>query len=542
MTPRSQRRSFSDGPSPDGGHAGVAVAAARFLVAVARMVALAQRGKLSSGDVEPQSVYAEQAAREAGAGQRSVRIVFAAGAAFVGGTPLHAASWAHECFESLELALREGGWSVIRIDGPIAAEEVVALAERIAAGSMETRAEAWSGEHVHLESANTEAFVSVARDIARDPSRLALAYGSALATLWEARSAMGRGAFPALPGLHRVAQLIVEIALAERVAFSQPTGRRLGGDESALGLDACLLAVSMMLRITDDRRLLRSIALAAMLIPFAPFDSRGAVRTSGGPPSVGRGRRIMLPRTIAGQASAIWFGIAGLSESARDVVVLAHETQLHRYRRMESEGTRCAAPTLPARVIACSVRFYELLAGTSARAQVDLDQVLITMEQEAGDEDDRLVHRLLLATLEVLPTGTMVQLTTGEVGAVRSPAREEVPLEPRVELLFDARGSALRVPTTVDLAAPSRASEPRRRLRRVVTLGHSASSHVKEDGTTAVEMDVPLKRPAARDATAKSSRPPLRRSSHPRSPSEAPLRLGPEILAGFDEPSSDKED
>jgi hypothetical protein len=79
------------------------------------------------------------------------------------------------------------------------------------------------------------------------------------------------------------------------------------------------------------------------------------------------------------------------------------------------------------------------------------------LEQLAADPNiDRVVLRLLIRTVGVIPAGSIIEFETGEwavvIGPSSNPSAVDLPL---VRLVTDRKGRALETPKELDLGAPS---------------------------------------------------------------------------------------
>ena len=78
----------------------------------------------------------------------------------------------------------------------------------------------------------------------------------------------------------------------------------------------------------------------------------------------------------------------------------------------------------------------------------------ISMLKEKGI--DRVILRLLVRTVGVIPAGSIIEFETGEWAVVIGPSSNPASLDlPTVRLVTDRRGRALEAPRELDLGAPS---------------------------------------------------------------------------------------
>jgi hypothetical protein len=116
-------------------------------------------------------------------------------------------------------------------------------------------------------------------------------------------------------------------------------------------------------------------------------------------------------------------------------------------------------------------RYNDLVTPEPGLPPPSPDFAIATISDEMTDEADRTVLRLLVATLNLLPVGTVVQLTTNEVGELihsRSPGSAEG--KAWVRIVRDGRGAPLQEPIELDLTAPLQKGQPTRRISRVLSI------------------------------------------------------------------------
>ncbi len=75
-----------------------------------------------------------------------------------------------------------------------------------------------------------------------------------------------------------------------------------------------------------------------------------------------------------------------------------------------------------------------------------MQAIIQTME----DQFAPYLVRALLQALSIFPVGSLVRLSSGEIGRVAA-ANPERPMSPIVEIIFDSRDNRLDPPTTMDL-------------------------------------------------------------------------------------------
>ncbi len=136
-------------------------------------------------------------------------------------------------------------------------------------------------------------------------------------------------------------------------------------------------------------------------------------------------------------------------------------------------GLRTAS--MQARIIATARAFNDKLTPAAGATALPADEAIAELEQAATDAADRTALRLLIGALGLFPTGTLVELSTGEVAiVVQTPASPALYSQPQVRIVLDATGGSLARPVAIDLAQRPGRGEPPRHIRKVVaTSGRS---------------------------------------------------------------------
>ncbi len=119
-------------------------------------------------------------------------------------------------------------------------------------------------------------------------------------------------------------------------------------------------------------------------------------------------------------------------------------------------------PTLHARVVALARHYNDLLTPEPGPPPPLPEAAVATLARELADPTDRTILRMLVAALGLFPVGTVVQLSSGEVGEVISANRGRAQGKPLLRVSMGTDGGVLATPVEVDLA---RAGEVRSVVR-----------------------------------------------------------------------------
>lgn len=104
-----------------------------------------------------------------------------------------------------------------------------------------------------------------------------------------------------------------------------------------------------------------------------------------------------------------------------------------------------------ARIVAVSDVYDALLADRPYRAAYTVNQALTILRRMAGIYLDPQCVDALIANIAVYPIGSVVELSTGEIGVVVD-VNKEMPTRPVVRLVFDRQALRLQRPHEVDLS------------------------------------------------------------------------------------------
>ncbi|MBW2457646.1 MAG: hypothetical protein JRI68_24290 [Deltaproteobacteria bacterium] len=426
-------------------------AATKVLLALHR---LAQQSTLYAADNEAQRRALEATASAAAdygrTTGRNITIFFSDRAVYVGRRLLRANRPVYAAANQLRNLLALMGVSQITIGFDVPVDDLRSLQEAFATAMREKRAASAPADlsRIRLRVGRPPGEFTEFDGLPEEERALKI-YALAVVIVRRFFEQLQRGSFE-LPGhLRRIGQQLIQLAESGSPAFLATTVSRPAHDDAGRAVSSALLALSMARQLTDDPRLLRRLATATMLCDVgkprvAGLDPTGQQRSGMRLPVVGVDQYAELPRATAVVTSALGkMTDAGMLRS-----VLVYEA-LHLSYQEEAGvaygGAR--APALLARIIAHARRFQEEL--TAGRAAPD---VLAKLVRLAESEIDRQVLQLMMATLCVFPTGTLVELSSGQVAQVITVPQRPVDLgKPVVRLVLESDG-AIAEPIYVDLS------------------------------------------------------------------------------------------
>ncbi|WP_437598597.1 hypothetical protein WMF28_38225 [Sorangium sp. So ce590] len=305
--------------------------------------------------------------------------------------------------------------------------------------------------------------------------RISRTYAAAILVMRGFYAAL-RSSEAALPQrVKRVAQKLVAAAEEDaRLLLSVAAGKVADPDEAGLSVSTAIVALGIARQLTTDRRMLGSLVTAALLYDVSRLRLTGALAGSAGDeePSA----RSLLERSLSddekerlsASAAVMLTALGKLHAPSITRTVIAYEALSLRPggRQGPLYGGR-RSPTVLARILAAARQFTELRAAPfpvlegSSGGGSSLDAVLQRMLSGAESATDRAIGKLLIGALGIIPTGTFVQLSTGELGVVlATPSSPAYFAQPPVRILFDERGHLLGAPFDVDLSLRAPGAEP----------------------------------------------------------------------------------
>ena len=264
-----------------------------------------------------------------------------------------------------------------------------------------------------------------------------------------------------------------------------------GGDDAAARIVASArLATSMASMLTEDRAQLARIALAAMTLEMGALRSPDATD----------------PERILSSMSLVLAAQGRGAPSALSHAAICFESQWIRSQRSSVyDGVR--APTLHARIVSLARLYCDEIADRAALPPPTPETVVASLSLKVQDPADKVLLRLLVASLGFLPTGTVVKLGSGEVAEVLA-ANRGTGRGPLVRLVMDENGEEYSDPFEIELAPGDEA------LRVVKIINVDAWKR-------GPERRLPSRPPTA---SGFSSRGPVAYNEPPQAPSPAPMR------------------
>jgi hypothetical protein len=283
-------------------------------------------------------------------------------------------------------------------------------------------------------------------------------YASALVVLRRFFDAVAAGSQIVPHRVKRLAQAFVNLAEAgDSGLLGLTTLANAHRDDAGRALQSAILTLALARQITSDRITLARLAMAAMLADI------GRVRLAG--PS-GRDRLVALgdaeDAKVPQVTSALCIAIGGVNaQSALRTVVLNEATWIEREATLGAPYEGATAPLLQARILHLVRALLVRLAPRDTSRPMSILDALQDVARMPSI--DRALVRILLGAVGLTPTGSVVELETGEWAVVMGPSKNAEAIDqPLVRVVMDRRGTVLDPPREFDLGAPpSGSSFPR---------------------------------------------------------------------------------
>jgi hypothetical protein len=425
----------------------------------------------------------------------NVSVLFAHKATFVAGQLLKGNRGAYEAAAELGDLLERIGGSELHIGRDITREELNVFAEQV---SLHYR----TGSQVRLPPkmqlrrvADAARLRGIELESLTPDQRIVRAYASAVVIMRRFFEDLAASRYILPRRIKRIAQSLVDLSDAQSASYLGVTEvRNANYDEAGRAVNTAILAVAIAREATQNRTVLAQIAMAALMHDVARPRALALAGATGSPmPGMAGPTTLSEDQEdrLAAGAAAVLTALGRVNEPTVTRTVLTFEALWLRRRTWLGPvywGAR--APTLHASIIAIARRYNDLLTPEPGLPPPTTDFAVATLANELTELQDRTVLRMLVSALGLLPTGTLVQLSTGEVAEVTRGTRR-LGEKPAVRVVADANGQRIARPFEVDLSKD---------LRRLVhsVLGVDGWSKGLERAAT---------EDAGRDAAAESASP-----------------------------------
>ncbi len=399
-------------------------AASKVLMALMR---LAQQSTLYDANNQAQQAALQSAAAAAEAyGQltgRNITIFFSERAVYVGRRLLRASRNVYAAANHVRKLLAAMGATQITIGYDVPLDDLRALQDAFA--------QATQNRQVDAPSDLTRIRLRVGRppgDFAEfdglSPEERAIkVYALAIVIVRRFYERLQSGQWEITAHVRRISEELITLSERATPALLTATVARPSHDDAERAVSAALLSLCMARQLTGDQRLLRWLATGALVCDVgkprvAGLNPHGEQRVGLRMPALGLDQYRELP----GATAFVTTALGRLTDAGMMRSVLVYEA-LHIEHREET-GTAYGgerAPVMLSRLLACARRFQSGLSEGAAAPDV-----IAALLGKCSDETDKRVLQLLMGTLNIMPTGTIVELADGRWARVVSPPVDRI--------------------------------------------------------------------------------------------------------------------
>lgn len=281
-------------------------------------------------------------------------------------------------------------------------------------------------------------------------TRVARTYAASIMILRSFYSDLRQSKYELSHSLKRVAQKISGALEDEKRLFiSTAATPPSDTDRAGIAVSSAILATQIAAQLTDDRSVLTNLAMAALLYdaPRVCFANAAAgdIRFER---SLNEDEEERLPTVSLITLTAV--GKLHAPSITRSVLV--YEALALRSDATPPYGG-ARSPHLLSRILHVARGFAEMRVARGAFAPLSIDDAVDVLTSQANDNTARALVKLLVGVLGVFPSGTLVELSTGELAVVT--ASPKMPIDfarPAVRILYDAGAQLLDAPIDIDLA------------------------------------------------------------------------------------------
>ena len=390
-------------------------------------------------------------AQEIGSG---VALTFAGDTVFVCGQLLRASRQIYEATMQLGQLLEKCNVSEVQFDPGVTSPEVRAFAAAFATAARDPAHRQYLAEAKlsHVNVRHVDAILTRKSDDEELPphERIVRMYATALLVMREFFDDIAAGKTVLPHRVKRLSQRFVTLAeTGDPALLGMTSMANAHRDDAGRAVQAALLTVLVARQIIRDRVTLARMAMAAMMAEV------GRVRVAG---PEGRDRFVPLAEAdelrVPSATSTVCLATGGLNPSNALRTVVSTEVNWIERRALLPPLYLGKSPLPQSEIIRAVRRLLDLLAPRdSSRSRSPTE----ALEQLAADPTiDRVILRLLVRTVGVIPAGSIVEFETGEWAVVIGPSRNLAAVHlPVVRLVTDRKGRALATPKELDLGAPT---------------------------------------------------------------------------------------
>jgi hypothetical protein len=295
------------------------------------------------------------------------------------------------------------------------------------------------------------------------PARATRTFAVAVVVLRALHRAMRDGDYKFPQRVKRVAQKLVASCeehgrLMMAIAGAQAPAR----DPATVAVASTIVALGIARTLTSERPVLANLAMAGLL-----YDVGRERLAHGGLDGLSRELNDDEDDRVPASSTLVLTAGGKLHPPAIARATIVHEALLaRRAHRLGPPWRGKRSITVLARILDVARAFVELRVAEPGQRPLRIDDAIEQLMLRAGGPTDRAYVKLLIGALGFFPSGTLVELDSGEVAVVT--AAPELPVDfarPAVRVLYARAGELLSEPYDLDLAAIP-PGQPRPRIVR----------------------------------------------------------------------------
>jgi hypothetical protein len=390
-------------------------------------------------------------AQEIGSG---VTLTFAGDTVFICGQLLRASRQVYEATMQLGQLLEKCGVSELAFDPALTVSDLTAFATALgtSARDSERRRTLADSSIPNVSVRHVDAMLTRKTDDENLPpsERIVRMYATALLVMRQFFDdvAQGKSILP-----HRVKRLsqrfVTLVETGDPAVLGMTSMANAHRDDAGRAVQTALLSVLVARQIIGDRVTLARLAMAALMSEV------GRVRVAG---PEGRDRFVGLSDQdevrVPTATSTVCLATGGLNPSNALRTVVATETNWMERQQFLQPLYVGKMPLPQSEIIRVVRRMLDLLAPRDSTRSLAPTAALEALA--ADPKIDRVLLRLLVRTVGVIPAGSIVEFETGEWAVVVGPsANPQAVGLPLVRLVTDRKGRSLEKPRELDLGAAS---------------------------------------------------------------------------------------
>ncbi len=306
-------------------------------------------------------------------------------------------------------------------------------------------------EHIQVRQVDTSLQSIDDESALPDMEKTLLSYASALVVMrrFFDRIAEGRTALP--HQVKRIAQRLVALAATnERALLALVTTAGKHRDDAGRAVLTAIMSILIARRLTTSRVALGQLAMSALMADL------GRVRAAG---TTARDQLIQLSdeaeMAVPALTSAISITTGGVNiQNALRTVSAYETTYIEREQMLGPVYKRIMSPLVQSKILQVVRALLDRVAPRDTSRPLSPADAMAAITRIPSV--DNVAYKLLVSAIGLMPTGTVVEFTTGEWGIVVGPSRNRKALDkPRIRLVTDRSGQVFSRPKEIDLGDQS---------------------------------------------------------------------------------------